>query len=389
MTRATDSRLDTWRQRAFVVWTVIGWTVLAIGVMLLLGRIWSALVPFVLAAIVVFICRAPVTALQQRGVPRLWGTAICFGGGFLLIGVASAFILPSVGRQTAAFVSRFPEYLSAALSWWRSVESSYQGLSLPRWTFEAVDQLQMELASAAPVVSSAIARGAAAVGTQAMTLLFDLVIALVIAFWMLKDLPTIRDEILVLAGERRDDVAHVLREISEVLGGYLKAQIIISTVTGTVVAVGLGVIGVPYALVLGIITGALNIVPYLGPAIASIVAAIVAGVATQNMWLVLASLGIIFATQQVVDLLITPRVMSDQVDLHPVLVLLSLLAGGTLFGAPGMLLAIPVAAVGKAVFVYFYEKSTSVELGTHDGALFKAPKPAAETCDEPDEPENG
>ncbi len=75
--------------------------------------------------------------------------------------------------------------------------------------------------------------------------------------------------------------------------------------------------------------------------------------------------------QNVTDTFITPRVMSDQVDLHPILVIFSLLVGGSLFGIAGMLFAIPVAATGKGLFVYYYEQRTQRQLVTEDGALFK------------------
>ena len=71
---------------------------------------------------------------------------------------------------------------------------------------------------------------------------------------------------------------------------------------------------------------------------------------------------IVIAAQQVTDLFITPRVMSEQVDLHPTLVIFSLLVGGTLFGFSGMLFAIPVAATGKGLFVYYYEQRTKRQL---------------------------
>jgi hypothetical protein len=80
---------------------------------------------------------------------------------------------------------------------------------------------------------------------------------------------------------------------------------------------------------------------------------------------------IVAVAQNLTDTLVTPRVMSEQVDLHPTLVIFSLLVGGSLFGIPGMLFAIPVAATGKGLFVYYYEKRTDRQLGSLNGALFR------------------
>ncbi len=378
----TGSGSEVWRRRAFVVWTLIGWLILAGGAVWMFGRVWGALVPFILALVAVFLFRAPVGWLQARGFARSWAVALCFASGLVVLGVAGAFVLPPVGGEISALARRFPGYLDSAMGSWHSLQASYDALSLPRPVLDAMQQLQLEVEKAAPRISSAFARGAVAAGGQALGMMFNVVIGLVIAFWVLKDLPTIREEILVLSGPaRREEVRTLLSETSSVLGGYLRAQAVISTLTGGIVVIVLGLIGVPYSVVLGLLAGVLNVVPYLGPAIAALVAAVVAGVATQNAWMGVAAVAVIIGAQQLIDLTVGPKVMSRQVDLHPLLVLLSLLAGGTLFGAAGMLLAIPVVAVGKAFFVHFYEKHTKVELESEQGALFRATGPPRGRCE--------
>ena len=83
------------------------------------------------------------------------------------------------------------------------------------------------------------------------------------------------------------------------------------------------------------------------------------------------AIAVVVVAQNFTDTVVTPRVMSDQVDLHPILVIFSLLVGATLFGIPGMLFAIPVAATGKGLFVYYYERRTQRQLASEDGALFR------------------
>jgi predicted PurR-regulated permease PerM len=126
---------------------------------------------------------------------------------------------------------------------------------------------------------------------------------------------------------------------------------------------------VPYALVLGIITFFFNYVPYIGPFTAGFIAGLVG--LFVSPWTGLAAVLVIVVAQNFTDTVITPRVMSEQVDLHPIIVILSLLVGGTLFGIPGMLFAIPVAATGKGLFVYYYERRTQRPLSSQNGALFR------------------
>ena len=97
------------------------------------------------------------------------------------------------------------------------------------------------------------------------------------------------------------------------------------------------------------------------------------------------AIAVVIGAQQLTDLFVTPRVMSEQVDLHPVLVIFSLLVGGTLFGFWGMTFAIPVAATVKGLFVYYYERKTNRSLASEDGAFFSSTQcddDADEDCDE-------
>jgi predicted PurR-regulated permease PerM len=168
--------------------------------------------------------------------------------------------------------------------------------------------------------------------------------------------------------------------VVRIAGGYLRGQTIASLVTGITAGVGLAIIGVPFATVLGVITFVLNYIPYVGPLIAGTLA-FVLGLFV-GPWVALGAIGVVVGAQNLTDALVTPRVMSDQVDLHPTLVIFSLLAGGALFGFWGMVFAIPIAAIGKALFVYYYERKTQRQLVTENGALFKA----AQCDDDSDEP---
>ena len=171
-------------------------------------------------------------------------------------------------------------------------------------------------------------------------------------------------------------------KVSSVLGGYLRGQAVVSAATAVLVTIGLTAVGVPYALVLGLLAGVLNIIPWFGPVVAEVIAAIAA--AFVSPWLALVAVLIIAGSQQLTDIFITPRVMSEQVDLHPLLVIFSLLAGSALAGFFGLLLAIPVAAIAKGVFVYYFEKWTDSKLTTEEGAFFREKKPPCESDEDPD-----
>jgi len=206
------------------------------------------------------------------------------------------------------------------------------------------------------------------------------VMSLVVAFWVLKDLPTINREALLLAGPAREEEARVImQKVSRILNGYVKGQGVLSLSTGIIVTIGLTLLGVPYSLVIGLLAALLNIIPWIGPALTAIIAGIAA--AFVSPWHILFAVAVCVGAQQITEIFVQPRVMSDQVDLHPVLVIFSLLVGSTVFGFTGLVLAIPVAAVAKGLFVYYFEKYTDSKLSSEEGALFRASCESAEVGD--------
>ncbi len=377
---------DRWTRLLVVSWALVGLVLLVAGALWALGRIAPALVPFLLALIIVYLFRGPVAFLERRGMKRGLAVGLCYLGGLIALGAASVFIIPPIVDQVREFARDFPRYYDEVNTFVLDLQHQYQTLVVPDWVEEALLNVRDSVTTQFAEWSSALARQAFNVGGQAVTFLLNLLLAAVVGFWLLKDLPVMKREVTLLAGPgRREEALDVATRVDRVLSGYLRGQLIISTSTAAIVAIGLGILGVPYALVLGLIAGILNVVPYVGPFISYVIAAIVA--AFVSPWLALGAVAVNVGAQQVTDMLITPRVMSEQVDLHPVLVIFSLLAGATLFGFIGLILAIPVAAVVKGLFVYYFEKYTDSTLSSEEGALFRsrADEDAPPAEDEPAE----
>lgn len=364
---------ERWTSVAITAWALIGVLLLVAAGFWLLGKVSGALVPFLFAILIVYLFRAPVVMLEQRGLKRGLAVGLCYLAGFGGFAILAFVVLPALFDQVGQFVTDFPKYYDGAYKVWLDLQREYQAVQIPAWLDKAIVDFSDTLADQAMAWSAAAAKGIFQFGGSAVTFLFNSFIAVVIAFWLLKDLPEISRELTALAGPEREHESRVVgRRVSQVLSGYLRGQLIVSATTAVIVSVGLAILGVPYALVLGLLAGVLNIIPYIGPLIAEVTAAIVA--VFVSPLLALGAVAVILAAQQLTDYFVTPRVMSEQVDLHPVLVIFSLLAGGTLFGFAGLLFAIPVAAIAKGLFVYYFEKWTDSTLTTEDGALFRQRK---------------
>ncbi len=361
---------ERWRRTFTKAWAMIGVLILLAALGWLLGMVSSALVPFGVGLLFVLLLRRPVDWLAAR-MNRTLAVAVCYLVGIVVVAVALTFLVPPAVAQLVAFVQALPDYVTAAYTW--LLARVQPGSGMPDWLQTSVLSLKDQLVASAMTWSSAIASLAISTGSSIATGVIEFVLALIIGFFTLVDLPKLQDEIYTLAGpKRRDDIEHFTATLSRVMGGWLRGTLIQSAVVAALISIGLAVIGVPYSLAIGLIAGVLNIVPYLGPAIAALLAA-TAGLFV-SPWAAFYAVIIVVVVQQFDSLFMAPRVMGDQMDLHPLLVVFALLVGATLFGVPGMILSVPVAAISKAMFVFWYEKRTARHITTDDGVLFPTSK---------------
>jgi len=364
---------DRWVRLGARAWALTGVAVLAAGALWLVGRAAAAVTPFLLALVVVVALRRPVDALERRGMPRSLAVAVCYLVSAVIVTVASLFFVPAVVREVGDFADAFPRYYDALYRLWLQVEREYAAVELPAWVGEIILASRSTIVSWATGVSGSTARLVVAVGGRFFGFFVQLFLALALGFFVLRDLPTLVRELFALVPpERRDERAALAREVVSVLEGFLRGQLIIATIVGVVIGAGLAVLGVPYAAVIGLIAGVTNLIPYVGPIVGGAVAAVSAVFVSPKLmfW----TIAWVFVVQQAESLWLQPRIMSQQVRIHPALVIASLTVGATLFGLAGMLLAVPVAAVLTVLFVHSFERSSGRAVRSDGGVLFPSRK---------------
>ena len=194
-------------------------------------------------------------------------------------------------------------------------------------------------------------------------------LALILAYWFALDYPKIMREFAVIAGPEYDDeLVLSLAVLSRSVGGYMRGTLITSLANGLMVAAGLWLIGHPYAGLLGIATFVLHFIPVVGPMLSS-VSAVLLGLFVSPLcafW----TLVITIVAQNVTDNVLSPLVMQSAVKIHPALSLVGIVAGGAIGGAVGMVLAVPLTAAIKGLFVYYFESRTGRQLVSPGGAFF-------------------
>lgn len=320
---------------------IIGGALVVMLVLYILQLIRGALFPFAYAAVIVYLARPFVEMLAHRRVHRMLAVLIAYLIVFVFITLLMFFVIPVLIDQVNELVSLLPEAIEIGQRYISDLKipAELNGVFLE--LEDRAGQIAISLASNLPQTAVGFFGG-----------IFNIIIAWLLAFYILKDMPAINDTITGLLPERyRANILHIFQEVDFAVGGYLRGQVIVALAVGVMVTVWLLILGVDFALLLGVLAAVLNIVPYLGAIVGGGVAAIVAMFdSTQQAIAVIIGVTII---QQIDALIISPAVIGRTVNLHPTSIVFSLLVGASLFGFVGLLIAIPIAAALKAILLHY------------------------------------
>jgi len=336
------------RQAAVLFAAIIGGIFLTALLFLLVYEIRGVLPPFIYAGIIVYLLRPLVSLLVSKKVPRILAVSLVYLLVFLVLAVTVIFLLPVFIVQVRELATHFPKYLKVGLGYFSQARIAFYKIDVPK----GIEPILAEIGARSRTQVFQVFSGLPETTAGVFGGLLNLVLAPIIAFYILKDLPVIKETMVGLFPKRyRDEILHVLKEIDFAVGGFLRGQILVSLVVGTTIGIFLLAFGVNFAILLGLLAGVLNIIPYFGPVIGGAIAAIIALFESPRL-AVIVVIGMI-VIQQIDGAIISPTIMRHAVNLHPVVVIFSLLIGGTLFGFLGMLMAIPVAAVAKALLLHY------------------------------------
>lgn len=372
--RGTESDRDAWRHRATVAWAIVGMAAVFVLAVHALGLVGSAVELVVVGAIVGFVCSPITNSLEDRGAPRALAA-------FVALVVVCVVLVVVVVAFGSTFVTQSVEILTNVPAYARQVQEALGGFwerfgTAGTAEFQSVvDSVVASLSAAgsdfATQTASQITSGAVSgvLGIVDHSVTFFL--ALVLAFWLAKDYPTIIRELALVAGpEREGDLRLMLAVLSRSVGGYMRGQLITSVVNGVLVWLGLALLGHPYAGLLGMTTFVLHFVPVIGTFLSAALATVLA--LFSGVWLAVWTLIVMVVAANVTDNLISPLVMRSAVKIHPVLTLVGIVVGSELAGPVGMVLAIPLTAALKGAFVYYFETRTGRQIVSKDGALFES-----------------
>lgn len=350
------------RRAGAVCWALCGVAALValLGVVAWVLRvIWP---PLILAGAIVFLLNPVVTRLQHRHVPRALGTGLSYLGVAAATTLVILLVAPLATKQYDDLASEWPELRqdledsvndlserSVEDGWpieiptWQELENQFSGSDkgdtdgngtvTPE---ERQDRFADQIATARELALKVFHVG----------IIF--VLAPIIAFYLLVDLPHLRRTARSLVPVRaRGDVMVVSRRLSAAIGGYFRGQLAVALVVGVMASIGMLIVDLPFWLIVGMIAGLFNMIPLIGPWVGAVPGIIIALTTGGGLSQAIAVAVVMAIVQQIDNHFISPIVMQRAVKLHPAAVMLALLAGGTLGGFFGLLLAVPATAVLK------------------------------------------
>ncbi|CAN5740897.1 AI-2E family transporter [soil metagenome] len=320
----------------------------------------SALFPFVLGMVIAYVLLPLVNRLEtlipDRGilhhVRRTFAVLVVYIVGIAVLVIAVMTIGPAIYRETTELVESVPNY-------WETLrnESNYWNRRYEEDVPEDIKiQIESNLDQVGSTITSAVQTGLlTTVGTvrRFVGIVFGLLILPLWLFYVLKDQKNGSSFFYSLwPVYLRGDVHNVVRIVDRVLGRYIRGQLFLGVVVGSVSGIGFWVIGVQQPLALGVVAGVLELVPILGPWISFLVAALVV-LATDPSKIIPVAI-LCFMVQQLENTFLVPRVQGTAVQMNPAVIMILLVVGGATWGIIGVIVIVPLAAVARDVFVYIH-----------------------------------
>ncbi|NLK96482.1 MAG: AI-2E family transporter [Epulopiscium sp.] len=224
---------------------------------------------------------------------------------------------------------------------------------------EAIQELSGKLGSLVQSITAKVIESITKAGNQVV----NFTMAMVIAFYLLKDKAgfislTNRLFKIILPNRILKSGEQLWRDVDHVLSGYIRGQLTDSLIMGILIGISVAIIGIDFPIIIGIIAGIANIIPYFGPIIGMIPAALM-GLISDNPMKALYAVITLLILQQIDGAIIAPKIVGESVDVHPVAIVVALAVGGSLFGILGMLLAVPAAALLKLLLVRYMDSKSN------------------------------
>ena len=321
--------------------------VLVLLVLFLLFYLRQIIFIIFISVIAALIMNPAVGKMKERKIPRVLGASILFLAVLAMIGLFFYIIVPPLAKEMGQLAAQFPIYMN-------SMNIDYSTISEQQIDGRLAGPIQEVLIEASKFLKNTTTAIFSGIFELLGGLLSAILIA-VISFYLVIEKKGVEKFVkAVIPYDFQPRTLRIIKKIEVKLGKWFIGQLFLGFAVGLVTFVGLSLLGVPYAMVLAIIAGAMELIPYLGPTLAGIPAVIIAF--TVSPFLALLTLILYFLIQEIENYILVPKIMQKSVGLHPVIIIIALLVGYQFAGIIGVILSVPVATIASIILEDLYGK---------------------------------
>lgn len=350
-------------------WLVLWYILATLIVGLLIYLLGPVLTPFLIAALLAYMADPLADRLEAYKLSRTLSASIVFAAILLVLMLLILLFIPLLERQISIFIAEFPGYVEWLQNQVLPQVRDRLGLEETALRFDSLQQAISENWREAGGAMASLAGSVFRSGLTLVNWLINLVLIPVVTFYLLRDWDTLVGKVRqLLPVDIEPVVSRLAKESDEVLGAFLRGQLLVMLGLGTIYTVGLWIVGLDLALLIGVVAGLVSFVPYVGTFVGVLMGVVAAIAQFQDLSHLLPVLIVFGAAQLIESYLLTPRLVGERIGLHPVAVLFAVLAGGQLFGFLGVLLALPAAAVVGVLLGFLRERYMDSRLyDSHSG----------------------
>ncbi len=313
------------------------------------------LTPFIAAGLLAYMGDPLADRLQKLRLPRTLAVVVVFLATFLLLGLLVLLVGPLIRTQISALFAALPgiahdveQVWLPSLMGWLNVEPGEDvgiGAFLARYS---------EMAGS---WSGRILLGVGKSGGVLVAAVLSLFLIPILTFYMLRDWDSFTAHLSALVPDRqRETVLELAKETDNVLGAFLRGQVLVMLALAAIYTLGLSLVGLKFAIAIGVVAGLVSFVPYLGFVFGIGLAGLTVAFEPNPFWNLAGVIATFSIAQLIEGSILTPKLVGDRIGLHPVIVIFAVSAGGQLFGFFGILLALPAAAVLSVLIRFAYNR---------------------------------
>jgi predicted PurR-regulated permease PerM len=314
--------------------------------------------PFMLATILAYMGDPLVDRLEKLHIRRTPAVVLVFVMLTTIALIALLLFVPMLEKQILLLAKKIPLYISGLRDLLEPTLASILGEEVQLLDWQALQQSLSEYWTSSANTMGKLMGSISKSGMVLAGVVVNAMLVPVVTFYLLRDWDVLVQRIHALIPRDREPViARLARDSDEVLGAFVRGQLLVMLALGTIYSLGLKfVVGLDLALLIGLIAGVVSFVPYLGFIIGILLASVAALMQFHDFFHLLHVAGVFAVGQMLEGMVLTPLLVGDRIGLHPVAVIFAVMAGGQLFGFFGILLALPTAAVVVVLVRYLHDQ---------------------------------